>query len=113
MRCIFCQIAAHEKEAKILYEDDHCIAFRDINPMAPVHVLVIPRKHIESMNGIDSEDEKVLGRLMTVAARVAKEKGISGTGYRTVINTSTDAGQMVFHLHLHVLGGRKMDWPPG
>lgn len=81
--------------------------------MAPVHVLVIPRKHIESMNGIDSEGENVLGHLMTVAARVAKENGISGTGYRTVINTGTDAGQTIFHLHLHVLGGRKMDWPPG
>jgi histidine triad (HIT) family protein len=113
MRCIFCQIAAHEKPARILYEDDRCIAFQDINPKAPVHILVIPRKHMVSLNDSEKEDEALLGRLLTVAAGVAKESGIDGTGYRTVINTSADAGQTVFHLHIHVLGGRRMGWPPG
>jgi len=113
MGCVFCRIAAHERPARILYEDDHCVAFQDVNPKAPVHVLVIPRRHIESMNDMEPGDESVLGRLLTVAARVAQEMGIAGTGFRTVINTGTDAGQTVFHLHLHVLGGRGMSWPPG
>jgi histidine triad (HIT) family protein len=111
--CLFCQVAAHEKPAKIIYEDEQCIAFQDINPKAPVHLLVIPRKHITSLND-DLENEKaLLGHLLTVVKLVAKEQGIDGTGYRTVINTNAEAGQTVFHLHIHVLGGRILRWPPG
>jgi histidine triad (HIT) family protein len=112
-RCIFCQVAAHEKPATILYEDEHCVAFRDINPKAPVHVLVIPRKHITSLNEDLENDKALLGHMLVVAARMAKEQGIDGSGYRTVINTNAEAGQSVFHLHFHILGGRILRWPPG
>jgi histidine triad (HIT) family protein len=111
--CIFCQIAAGEKPAVLLHDDDQCLAFRDINPKAPVHFLVVPRKHISSLNENDHHDETLLGHLLNVAARVAKAQNIDGTGYRTVINTNAEAGQTVFHLHLHVLGGRILKWPPG
>ncbi len=111
--CVFCQIAAGEKPSRILYEDEQCLAFQDINPKAPVHFLVVPRKHIPSLNDHETEDEAVLGHLLSVASRMAKDKGIDGTGYRTVINTNAEAGQTVFHLHLHVMGGRIMRWPPG
>jgi histidine triad (HIT) family protein len=111
--CIFCQVAAHEKTAKILYEDEHCIAFQDIHPKAPVHLLVIPRKHITSLNDNLDDDKTLLGHLMTVVGRMAKEQGIDGTGYRAVINTNAEAGQTIFHLHIHVLGGRILNWPPG
>ncbi len=111
--CIFCKVAAHESPAKIFYEDELCLAIQDISPKAPVHLLVIPRKHISSLNE-DLESEKaLLGHLLTVAGRMAKEHGIDGSGYRTVINTNAEAGQTVFHLHLHVLGGRIFHWPPG
>jgi histidine triad (HIT) family protein len=99
--CVFCQVAAHEKAAKIIY------------PKAPVHLLVIPRKHITSLNEILENDKPLLGHMMTVIGRVAKEQGIDGTGYRTVINTNAEAGQTVFHLHIHILGGRIFRWPPG
>src|SRR5512140_831260 len=102
--CIFCQVAAHEKPAKILFEDDQCLVLQDINPKAPVHLLVIPRKHIGSLNDNLENDKALLGHLITVASRMAKEQGIDGTGYRTVINTNAEAGQTVFHLHIHVLG---------
>jgi histidine triad (HIT) family protein len=111
--CIFCQVASHEKPAKILYEDEQCVAFRDINPKAPVHFLVVPRKHIPSLNEDLEGDKALLGHLLAVAARMAKEQGVGGTGFRTVINTNAEAGQTVFHLHLHVLGGRILRWPPG
>jgi histidine triad (HIT) family protein len=111
--CIFCQIAAREKPGKMLYEDGSCVAFEDINPKAPVHFLVIPRKHVASLNESAQEDEPMLGHLLTVAARLAQEKSIDGTGFRTVINTNAEAGQTVFHLHVHVLGGRILRWPPG
>ena len=111
--CIFCQIAAGEKPARLLYHDDQCVAFQDINPKAPVHFLVVPRKHISSLNENYHEDEALLGHLLAVAARVAKEQNVDGTGFRTVINTNAEAGQTVFHLHLHVLGGRILRWPPG
>ncbi len=111
--CIFCQIAAGEKPARILYEDEQCVAFQDIRPRAPVHVLVVPRKHVPSLNEDLSEDEALLGHLLTVAARMARLQGIDGAGYRVVINTNAEAGQTVFHLHLHVMGGRIMSWPPG
>jgi histidine triad (HIT) family protein len=111
--CIFCQVAAHEKTAKIQYEDDHCVVFQDIHPKAPVHLLVIPRKHIASLNDALDDDKALLGHLMTVVGRMAKEQGIDGTGYRAVINTNAEAGQTVFHLHIHILGGRILSWPPG
>jgi histidine triad (HIT) family protein len=111
--CIFCQIASHEKPARILYEDEQCVALQDVRPHSPVHLLVIPRKHLTSLNDVTAEDEPLLGHLLTVAARVAREKGIDGSGFRTVINTNAEGGQTVFHLHLHVMGGRRMTWPPG
>ena len=110
--CIFCQVAARQKPATILHEDDLCVVIQDINPKAPVHLLVIPRKHIPSLNE-ENLDENLLGHLLAVAAKMAKERGIDGTGFRTVINTNAEAGQTVFHLHLHVLGGRILGWPPG
>src|SRR5262249_12429043 len=109
--CIFCQIAGREKPARFVYEDERCLAFQDINAKAPVHILVIPRVHVTSLN--EANDEALLGHLLVVAARLAREQGIDGTGYRTVINTNAEAGQTVFHLHVHLMGGRIMTWPPG
>lgn len=111
--CIFCQVAAHEKPATIVYEDEQCVVLRDIRPQAPVHLLVIPRKHVTSLNDNLEDDKLLLGHLLTVVARMAKEQGIDGTGFRTVINTNAEAGQTVFHLHIHLLGGRILGWPPG
>ena len=111
--CIFCRVAAHEMPAKILFEDEQCVVFQDLNPKAPVHLLVIPRKHITSLNDDLDEDKELLGHMMTVVGRMAKERGVDGTGYRTVINTNAEAGQSVFHLHIHILGGRIFRWPPG
>jgi histidine triad (HIT) family protein len=111
--CVFCLVAAHEMPARIAYEDEHCVAFHDTNPQAPVHMLVIPRKHIVSLNDNLEPDKMLLGHMMAIAGRMAREQGIDGTGYRTVVNTNAEAGQTVFHLHIHILGGRKFDWPPG
>jgi histidine triad (HIT) family protein len=111
--CVFCQVAAHEKPAKILYEDEDCLVIRDINPKAPVHLLVIPRKHITSLNDDLEEDKALLGHMLAIVGRVAKEQGIDGSGYRIVINTNAEAGQTIFHLHIHILGGRILHWPPG
>ncbi len=111
--CLFCQIAGRERPGKVVYEDDRCVAFQDIHPKAPVHLLVIPRRHIASLNEVTPDDEPLFGHLLAVAARLARENGIDGSGYRTVINTNAEAGQSVFHLHVHVLGGRLMRWPPG
>jgi histidine triad (HIT) family protein len=111
--CIFCQIAAREKPATIFYEDDRCLALQDVHPRTPVHFLVIPRRHITSLNDVTAEDELLLGHLISIAALVAKQKGIDGSGFRTVINTNAEGGQTVFHLHVHVMGGRPMTWPPG
>jgi len=111
--CTFCRIVAREMPSIVLYEDKQCVVFQDTNPKAPVHILVVPRKHIPSLNENSVENETLFGHLLTVAAHMAKEKGIDGTGYRTVINTNAEAGQTVFHLHLHVMGGRIMRWPPG
>jgi histidine triad (HIT) family protein len=97
----------------ILHQDEHSIALRDINPQAPTHVLVIPREHLESLDEASRQDEAMLGHLLRVAARIANEQGLTESGYRTVINTGAGAGQSVFHLHLHVLGGRTLNWPPG
>jgi len=109
--CLFCKIARREIPAKLVYESDDCIALRDIDPKAPVHILVIPREHIPSLDA--ATDASLLGRLALVAAQIARQEGIAESGYRTVFNTNRDAGQTVFHLHLHLLGGRSMAWPPG
>jgi histidine triad (HIT) family protein len=109
--CLFCRIVRGEIPAKIVAETDDCVAFRDVNPQAPVHVLVVPRQHVGSLN--EADDAAMIGRLSLVAAEIAKREGIAERGYRTVINTNADAGQTVFHVHLHLLGGRPMGWPPG
>jgi histidine triad (HIT) family protein len=111
--CIFCRVADHKMPSRIVYEDEVCVVFHDINPKAPVHLLVIPRKHITSLNENLDQDKLLLGHMMTVVGRMAKEQGIDGTGYRTVINTNAEAGQTVFHLHIHILGGRILHWPLG
>jgi histidine triad (HIT) family protein len=111
--CLFCRVATHETPAKILYEDEHCVAFQDINPKAPVHLLVIPRKHIISLNDDLENDKLLLGHMLAVVGKMARQQGIDGSGYRTVINTNAEAGQSVFHLHIHILGGRMLHWPPG
>jgi histidine triad (HIT) family protein len=109
--CLFCKIVRREIPAKLVYEGDDCIAFRDIDPKAPVHILVVPRQHVASLN--EAEDSALVGRLALVAAEIARQEGVAESGYRTVFNTNRDAGQTVFHLHLHLLGGRSMGWPPG
>lgn len=111
--CIFCRIAAGEIPAKVVREDEATIAFRDIDPKAPTHVLVIPRRHIPSVNALTGEDVELMGRLFVAAKEVAEAEGIAETGYRLVMNTGPDAGQSVDHIHLHVLGGRGLAWPPG
>ena len=111
--CIFCKIVRKEIPAKIVYEDDDIMAFYDINPQAPIHVLVIPKKHISSLAEVQDEDLQLLGKLLLGASKVAKKLGISEDGYRVVINTNRDAQQTVFHIHVHVIGGRPMSWPPG
>ncbi|MBS1814149.1 MAG: histidine triad nucleotide-binding protein [Acidobacteria bacterium] len=110
--CIFCRIAAGEIPAQKLYEDEECLAFRDIEPVAPTHLLVIPIEHIQSQAHAMEEHEALLGHLMRVAAEVASKSGLTN-GFRVVANTGQDGGQTVNHLHLHVLGGRQMHWPPG
>lgn len=109
--CLFCKIIAGEIPAKIIAETPDAIAFEDINPEAPVHLLVVPRLHVDSL--ASASDEAMLGHLMAFAARVAEREEIAESGYRTVVNTRQDGGQTVDHLHLHVLGGRRMTWPPG
>jgi len=109
--CLFCKIVRGEIPAKLVHESDDCVAFRDIDPKAPVHVLVIPREHVSSLN--EARDASMVGRLALVAAEIARKEGIADAGYRTVINTNRDAGQTVFHIHLHLLGGRSLSWPPG
>jgi histidine triad (HIT) family protein len=111
--CLFCRIANHEIPVSIVYEDDRVLAFGDINPQAPTHVLVVPKRHIASLNDLTAEDDQLVGELARRAAAIAREQGISAGGYRTVFNTNRDAGQTVFHIHLHLLGGRSLHWPPG
>jgi histidine triad (HIT) family protein len=111
--CPFCRIASGETRATILFSDDEVVAFHDINPQAPVHVLVIPRRHVASLDQASPADRDLLGRLMLAAADAARRTGITDSGFRVVSNTGRGAGQSVFHLHLHVLGGRRLDWPPG
>ena len=109
--CLFCRIVRREIPATIVREDEHTLAFRDIDPKAPTHVLVIPKTHVASLN--EATDAATLGRLLLAAAAIAKAEGIDSTGYRTVINTGAEAGQTVHHVHVHLLGGRHLKWPPG
>ena len=111
--CLFCRILKREVPAKIVHEDEQAIAFEDINPQAPTHILILPRKHIVGLNDAAEEDAALLGHLHLVAAQLARQRGIAESGYRTVLNTGRGAGQSIFHLHLHLLGGRGMRWPPG
>ena len=111
--CLFCKIVNREIPGSIVYEDDRVLAFNDINPQAPTHVLLVPKRHIASLNDLTPGDDEIVGELARRAAAIAKERGIAAGGYRTVFNTNRDAGQTVFHIHLHLLGGRSMQWPPG
>lgn len=109
----FCQIVRGEIDADVVYEDDDCMAFRDMNPQAPTHVLVVPKTHVVNLFDADEEDAELLGRLMLAAREVAEQEGLDEDGFRLVVNNGAGVGQSVFHLHLHVLGGRSFDWPPG
>lgn len=111
--CLFCRIVAGEIPADVVYETDVVMAFRDVNPQAPTHVLVIPKAHVESLEAVRDEDASVLGDVLRACRDVARAEGLAEGGYRTVANTGDDGGQTVHHLHLHVLGGRSMRWPPG
>jgi len=111
--CLFCKIRDGEIPGDIVFEDDHVLAFNDVNPQAPVHILIIPKKHISTINDLDSDNEQVMGKLFSVAKKLAHEKGVSDEGYRLVTNCNAGAGQTVFHIHMHLLAGRAMNWPPG
>lgn len=111
--CLFCRIVAGEIDAHLVAEGDDWVAFRDINPQAPTHVLIVPREHIATTNDLESGHEALIGRLVLAASEIAEREGIAGSGYRLVFNCNRDAGQAVFHIHLHVMGGRPMTWPPG
>jgi histidine triad (HIT) family protein len=111
--CLFCQIVARSIPATIVYEDESALAFEDVRPQAPVHVLVIPKRHVASVQDLGGTDPVLLGDLLVCCTKIAERKGISDAGYRLVTNTGRNAGQTVFHLHFHVLGGRAMAWPPG
>lgn len=113
MPCLFCKIANKEIDAEIVYEDTHVVAFRDLHPQAKHHLLVIPRRHIATLNEAEDDDAEVLGRLLLTARHLAKELGVAEDGYRVVMNCNRDGGQTVFHIHLHLLAGRQMHWPPG
>ncbi len=111
--CIFCKIIAKEIPARVVYEDAHVLAFDDLNPQAPCHVLVIPKKHITTANDVVTEDRERLGQMFIAGQKVAALKGVDENGFRFVMNTGQDGGQSVYHIHLHVLGGRPLTWPPG
>ena len=111
--CIFCKIASGELGTDLIYEDDDLVGFRDLNPQAPTHILVIPRRHIATLNDLDEADAMLVGRMHLAARTLAEREGIAERGYRTLINCNAEAGQTVFHLHLHLLGGRPLGWPPG
>ncbi len=111
--CLFCRIIAGEIPAELVHQDQLCVVIRDVNPQAPTHLLVIPREHLESLDDASHNDEPLLGHLLRISARIANDAGHADNGYRTVINTGAGAGQSVFHLHVHVLAGRPMNWPPG
>lgn len=111
--CLFCNIITGKIPGEFVHQDDRCVVIRDLHPQAPTHVLVIPREHLESLDDVSQRDEGLVGHLLHVGARVANDLGHADSGYRTVINTGAGVGQSVFHLHVHVLGGRPMTWPPG
>jgi len=113
MSCLFCRIVSGEIPAKKVHEDEHLLAFEDINPQAPLHVLVVPKRHVATLNDLQAEDDQLVGEMVRRAAAIAESRGVAAGGYRTVFNCNSDAGQTVFHIHLHVLGGRRMGWPPG
>jgi histidine triad (HIT) family protein len=111
--CTFCKIVSREMPSQIVYEDEEIVAFHDINPQAPVHVLIVPRKHIESVLDVTEEDRGVLGAMLVRAKDIARQLGVDEKGFRLVINTGKYAGQAIYHIHLHLIGGRRMTWPPG
>jgi len=111
--CLFCKIIAREIPASIVYEDERLIAIKDINPQAPTHLLLVPKRHIPTLNDLAAGDDQIVGELVRRAAAIAKDQGIDAGGFRTVFNTNRDAGQTVFHIHLHLIGGRSLSWPPG
>ena len=111
--CIFCKIVRREIPGDVVYEDDNVLAFNDIDPKAPVHVLIIPKDHITCVTEIEDEQKELMGHLLTTACKIAEEKGIRESGFRIVVNSGEDAGQAVLHIHFHLLGGRALSWPPG
>lgn len=111
--CLFCKIIAGDIPSDKVYEDDAVYAFKDITPVAPLHILIIPKKHIGTLNDLEAQDDAVMGKLLLAAKNIAKQEGFSDDGYRTVINCGEQAGQTVFHIHLHLLAGRDLSWPPG
>ncbi len=111
--CLFCKIINREIPASIVYEDDRVLAFNDINPQGPTHVLVVPKRHIATLSDLAADDDAIVGEMVRRAAAIANDRGISAGGFRTVFNTNRDAGQTVFHIHLHLIGGRRLGWPPG
>lgn len=113
MDCLFCRMAAGEITPDVVHEDEHCLAFRDIAPQAPTHVLLIPKKHVTNLDALEETDRPLAGHLLMTAAKVARDLGIAGDGFRLVANTNVHGGQTVYHLHFHLLGGRRLGWPPG
>ncbi len=111
--CVFCNIISKKMPAEFVYEDERIVAFRDINPQAPVHVLIVPRKHIETTNDVGEADKDLIGDMILVAKKVAEQEGVAESGYRLVMNCNENSGQEIYHIHLHLLGGRRMTWPPG
>ena len=111
--CLFCKIVAKEIPASLVFEDDQLLAFNDINPQGPTHVLIVPKRHIATLNDLAKDDDEIVGAMVRRAAAIAKDRGIQAGGFRTVFNTNRDAGQTVFHIHLHLIGGRGLAWPPG
>ncbi len=111
--CLFCGIVEGKIKGDVVYQDDAVVAFKDIGPKAPVHILIVPRKHVASVSDLNTDDGHLVGAIFIAAAKLAKEFGIAESGYRVVVNSGPDAGQSVFHLHYHLLGGRQMAWPPG
>lgn len=113
MDCLFCKMVEREVEPDIVYEDDHVLAFNDIDPKAPTHILIVPKKHIATLNDIEEADLALIGRLQFTAAKLAKQQGFAENGYRVVMNCNEDGGQSVYHIHMHLMGGRHFTWPAG
>ncbi|MCG6937229.1 MAG: histidine triad nucleotide-binding protein [Gammaproteobacteria bacterium] len=111
--CLFCKIRDGDIPADIVYQDDAVVAFNDVNPVAPVHVLLIPKKHISTVNDVSAKEEAIMGKLFSAAKNIAEQLGVSDDGYRLVVNCNANAGQVIFHIHMHMLAGRNMGWPPG